>query len=280
METSLATLQQAIDEHPTCRRAPCHATTGRPTSGRPVQRRVAGAVPHLLRRPRGRGDGRAPDRADTCRLANDNVLVAAYGIPESDVVTCLQGPIVMIGSDGILGGPTTTARGSRLLLPVLGRYVREEDVSRSSTASPELTIMPAEAARGGRPGHGRKDGHGAAPMPTSWCSTTTIADRASVEDRRESVGIDWVLMRGHGEDARRARPGPATWPGDHRCRNSNQGGVGKWVPWRSLRIVERSMLGPGAISTHLADLGADVIKVEPPTGDYIREMTRLGGGSR
>ncbi|HUN37289.1 MAG TPA: CoA transferase [Trebonia sp.] len=40
-----------------------------------------------------------------------------------------------------------------------------------------------------------------------------------------------------------------------------------------LRIVECSMLGPGAVSTPLADLGADVIKVEPPSGDYIRMMS-------
>src|SRR3954447_26313187 len=44
-------------------------------------------------------------------------------------------------------------------------------------------------------------------------------------------------------------------------------------PLAGVRIIESSMLGPGAITTHLADLGADVIKVEPPTGDYIREMT-------
>lgn len=40
-----------------------------------------------------------------------------------------------------------------------------------------------------------------------------------------------------------------------------------------VRIVESSLLGPGAISTHLADMGAEVVKVEPPRGDYIRQMT-------
>lgn len=33
------------------------------------------------------------------------------------------------------------------------------------------------------------------------------------------------------------------------------------------------MLGAAAITTALADLGADVLKVEPPTGDYGRQMT-------
>ncbi|MEE9413652.1 MAG: CoA transferase [Acidimicrobiales bacterium] len=40
-----------------------------------------------------------------------------------------------------------------------------------------------------------------------------------------------------------------------------------------LRIIELSMLGPGLLTTFFSDLGADVIKVEPPAGDYIRQMT-------
>jgi crotonobetainyl-CoA:carnitine CoA-transferase CaiB-like acyl-CoA transferase len=44
-------------------------------------------------------------------------------------------------------------------------------------------------------------------------------------------------------------------------------------PLQGVRIIESSMLGPAAITTHLADLGAEVIKVEPPQGDYVREMT-------
>lgn len=44
-------------------------------------------------------------------------------------------------------------------------------------------------------------------------------------------------------------------------------------PLAGLRVIESSLLGPAAITTHLADLGADVIKVESPAGDYVREMT-------
>ncbi len=44
-------------------------------------------------------------------------------------------------------------------------------------------------------------------------------------------------------------------------------------PLAGLRVIESSLLGPGAVTTHLADLGAEVIKVESPSGDYIREMT-------
>ncbi|MHB8431714.1 MAG: CaiB/BaiF CoA transferase family protein, partial [Acidimicrobiales bacterium] len=44
-------------------------------------------------------------------------------------------------------------------------------------------------------------------------------------------------------------------------------------PLAGLRIIECSALGPAAITMPLVDLGAEVIKVEPPSGDYIREMT-------
>lgn len=40
-----------------------------------------------------------------------------------------------------------------------------------------------------------------------------------------------------------------------------------------VRVIESSLLGPGELTSFLADLGADVIKVEPPQGDYIRGMT-------
>ncbi len=48
---------------------------------------------------------------------------------------------------------------------------------------------------------------------------------------------------------------------------------GAWQPLSGLTIVDFSMLLPGPLTTLiLADLGADVIKVEPPGGDYARGM--------
>jgi crotonobetainyl-CoA:carnitine CoA-transferase CaiB-like acyl-CoA transferase len=45
------------------------------------------------------------------------------------------------------------------------------------------------------------------------------------------------------------------------------------APLAGVRIIECSALGPAEITGPLIDLGAEVIKVEPPQGDYVRQMT-------
>ena len=41
-----------------------------------------------------------------------------------------------------------------------------------------------------------------------------------------------------------------------------------WLPLRGVRVVDFSMFVPGPFATAIfADLGAEVIKVEPPRGD-------------
>jgi len=46
-----------------------------------------------------------------------------------------------------------------------------------------------------------------------------------------------------------------------------------YAPLQGIRVVEVSLLGAAGLTTSLADLGAEVIKVEPPGGDYGRVMT-------
>ncbi len=45
------------------------------------------------------------------------------------------------------------------------------------------------------------------------------------------------------------------------------------APLAGIRILDCSILGSGGVASPFADLGADVIKVESPSGDYIRQMT-------
>ena len=49
--------------------------------------------------------------------------------------------------------------------------------------------------------------------------------------------------------------------------------VADGAPLHGVRVIESSMLGPAELGGLLADLGADVIKVEPLEGDYGRQMT-------
>ena len=78
----------------------------------------------------------------------------------------------------------------------------------------------------------------------------------------------YVGVRGAVPGRPDARPAAAT------IRPSTPGGpMATTPPLHGMRIIECSALGPAAITTALVDLGADVIKVEPPAGDYIREMT-------
>ena len=57
----------------------------------------------------------------------------------------------------------------------------------------------------------------------------------------------------------------------------NLGPSDAWImrgtPLEGVRIIDCSLLGPGALTMHLADLGAEVIKVEPPSGDPLRLTT-------
>ncbi|MDT0496147.1 CaiB/BaiF CoA-transferase family protein [Algiphilus sp. W345] len=51
------------------------------------------------------------------------------------------------------------------------------------------------------------------------------------------------------------------------------GGRNAWLPLSGLRVLDFSLLLPGPFATvTLADLGAEVIKIEPPAGDFARRM--------
>jgi crotonobetainyl-CoA:carnitine CoA-transferase CaiB-like acyl-CoA transferase len=44
-------------------------------------------------------------------------------------------------------------------------------------------------------------------------------------------------------------------------------------PLAGIKVIDVSLLAPGATAMHLADMGAEVIKVEAPGGDYVRQLT-------
>ena len=162
------------------------------------------------------GTGERVTESTFAGLQADNVLVAAFAIPEADVTTCLQSPFVMIGSDAILEpGNNNHPRASGCFTRVLGPYVRERRAIGLVEALGKMTILPARRLEAAAPALARKgrlqrgaDADIVVFDPDVVTDTATVADPA-----RKAQGIEWVLVLGQvvqapgGEQRTDVRPG-------------------------------------------------------------------------
>jgi dihydroorotase-like cyclic amidohydrolase len=136
---------------------------------------------------------------DDYRNRKTNTLVAAYAIPDSDVVVALQSPFTMIGSDAILEqGDNNHPRGAGCFSRTLGFYVRGQNTLSLRDALAKMTILPAKRLEARAPAL-RKKGRlqRGADADITIFDPNTIADRATIEDpSQESAGVDYVLVAG------------------------------------------------------------------------------------
>ncbi len=135
---------------------------------------------------------------------SENALVAAYAIPETDVVTALQTPWIMIGSDCILDAPVpgqrpdNHPRGAGCFTRVLGHYVREKKVLSLMAALSKMTIQPAKRLekrvpalhQEGAPADGRRRRHHRV-RPGHGGRQSTIDNPAQM-----AKGVEYVIVMG------------------------------------------------------------------------------------
>jgi N-acyl-D-aspartate/D-glutamate deacylase len=131
--------------------------------------------------------------------ATVNKLVAAYAIPEADVVAGLQSPITMVGSDAILEPANNNhPRAAGCFSRTLGYYARDQKTLSLRDALAKMTILPAKRLEAKAPAL-RKKGRmqQGADADITIFDPATIADRSTVDNpAQESAGIDYVLVLG------------------------------------------------------------------------------------
>jgi len=133
------------------------------------------------------------------QASEDNILTAAYAIPETDVRLCLQSDFVMLGSDAILEpGNRNHPRSTGCFSRAIGRYTRELEVIDLMSALAKATILPARLTDAGAPAM-RKKGRVqiGADADLTIFDAATLADRSTVEQPGvESEGVRYVLVAG------------------------------------------------------------------------------------
>ncbi len=147
----------------------------------------------------GTGERLTKARFDQLRGASTNKLVAAYAIPDGDVVAGLREPTTMIGSDAILTqGDNNHPRGAGCFSRTLGHYVREQQTLSLVDALAKMTILPAKRLEAKAPALQKKGRlQRGADADITIFDPTTVADRATVENPAQpAAGIDYVLVSG------------------------------------------------------------------------------------
>jgi N-acyl-D-aspartate/D-glutamate deacylase len=147
----------------------------------------------------GTGEQLTEARFDQLRSASKNTLVAAYAIPDGDVVTGLQSPMTLIGSDAILTpGDNNHPRGAGCFSRALGHYVRERKTLSLVDALAKMTILPAKRVEAKAPAM-RKKGRlqRGADADVTIFDPATVSDRATVADPSQpAAGVDYVFVLG------------------------------------------------------------------------------------
>jgi dihydroorotase len=137
---------------------------------------------------------------ESLRQQGENPLVAAMGsIPDDDIVTALQAPFTLIGSDAILEpGNNNHPRATGCFARTLGVYVRERKVLGLMEALAKMTILPARRVEGAAPAMQKKGRlQRGADADITIFDPDTVADRSTiVTPDAMSVGIEWVLVDG------------------------------------------------------------------------------------
>ncbi len=149
------------------------------------------------------GTGERLNQQSFARAQQQNLLVAAYAIPEEDIITALKVPWIMLGSDAILvpragGRPNNHPRAAGTFTRVLGRYVREKGVLSLNEALAKMTILPARRLEAKSPAMRRKGRlQVGADADLTLFDPATVTDKATIDAPDQMAeGVKWVLVAG------------------------------------------------------------------------------------